>query len=593
MGRLSDIGKMLKQKTQGEIASLELITSQPLAQELLIELRNSIDEELKIKHTIDPKLSGGITIKLGDLTLDADLDRRIDNLEEFLSGSEMPDLDLVKHFEKQIEKFQLESEPVEVGTVTSVKDGTCYIDGLTNCVYQEMLELPNGVRAIALNLETSRVGAVILGDYLKIKAGDIAKRTGRVAEVGVGEELLGRVVNPLAEPLDGMHAPQIKKYYPIERVAPGVMMRQPVTKPLQTGVTAVDALVPIGRGQRELILGDRQTGKTAIAIDAILNQKGKNVICIYVAIGQKDAKLARIVAMLKEKGAMDYTIVVSAGAADSASMQYLAPYSGTAMAEYFADLGKDVLVIYDDLTKHAVAYRELSLLLRRPPGREAYPGDVFYLHSRLLERACSLSDAYGGGTITALPIIETQAGDISAYIPTNVISITDGQIFLESDLFYRGIRPAINVGLSVSRVGSAAQSKPLKKVSSSIKLALAQYRELESFAQFAGELDKDTKEQLERGKRIIEILKQKSLQPRSDAEQVVLLYAVTKGLLDSVDTGDISKHIKPMIDYIATHQAKAFQGVSQGEWDEKIAEKISSACQDYIQINVKPEANKI
>lgn len=590
MSTFSEIGKLLKSKMDPSVRTLEITSKEALTPEQIEELRTSIGEDLIIKHTINTQLTGGISIKLGDLLFDADIDRNIDALEDHLKRLEPAD-NIIDGLSKGLEGYHKVANVAEVGTILSVKDGICYIEGLTKCMAQEVLELSGGTKAIALNLEENRIGAVILGDFRHIKAGDLAKRSYKVAEVAVGEDFLGRVINPLSQAIDGRPEAKPSKFYPIERVAPGVMTRQPVEKPLHTGITAIDALVPIGRGQRELILGDRQTGKTALAIDTIINQKGKGVICIYVSIGQKDSKLSRIVNTLKQHSALDYTIVVSAGAADSATMQYIAPYSGTAMAEYFADQGKDVLVIYDDLTKHAIAYRELSLLLRRPPGREAYPGDVFYLHSRLLERACSLNSQNGGGTITALPIIETQAGDISAYIPTNVISITDGQIFLEADLFYRGIRPAINVGLSVSRVGGAAQTKPLRKVSGSVKLALAQYREMESFAQFAGELDKSTKQLLDRGRRIIELLKQPVLQPRTDLEQVVLIYAITQGLLDDIPLTDLNSHLKALAAYVSKHGAKIVKAIESNQWDEKIAAQLTSLCEDYLKIHVSAKAD--
>src|SRR3989344_2522386 len=400
---------------------------------------------------------------------------------------------IVEELKKNIAHFQKEIEKEEAGSVVEVGDGIARVSGLSKCQAGEMLEFSGDVFGLALNLEEETVGCVLLGDYEHIKEGDTVKRTNKILSVPVGEELIGRVVNSLGMAIDGGKDIKTTKFYPIEKIAPGVMTREPVTQPVQTGIKAIDAMIPIGRGQRELIIGDRQTGKTAVAIDTIINQKGKDMICVYVAIGQKESKIARIVAKLKETGAMDYTIVVVAGASSPAALSYIAPYAGVAMAEYFMDQGKDVLCVYDDLSKQAWAYREISLLLRRPPGREAYPGDVFYLHSRLLERACRRNKESGGGSITALPIIETQAGDVTAYIPTNVISITDGQIFLETDLFYRGIRPALNVGISVSRVGGAAQIKPMKKVAGKLKLALAQFREMEAFAQFASDLDPETK----------------------------------------------------------------------------------------------------
>jgi F-type H+-transporting ATPase subunit alpha len=422
----------------------------------------------------------------------------------------------------------------EVGTVTSVGDGIARVYGLERVMAGELVEFPYNVMGLALNLEEDNVGCVLLGDYHELKEGDQCKRTGRIMSVPVGPAMVGRVVNALGIPIDGKGPVATTEYYPIERLAPGVVDRKPVKEPLQTGIKAIDAMIPIGRGQRELIIGDRQTGKTAVAIDTIINQKGKDVICIYVAIGQKKSTVAQIVKTLEQYGAMDFTIVVNASASEAAPLQYLAPYAGAAMGEYFMYNKQHALVIYDDLSKHAAAYREISLLLRRPPGREAYPGDVFYLHSRLLERASKLSDANGGGSLTALPIIETQAGDVSAYIPTNVISITDGQIFLETDLFHSGVRPAINVGISVSRVGGSAQVRSMRSVSGTLRLDLAQYRELAAFAQFGSDLDKTTQAQLNRGKRLVEVLKQGQYAPLRIGLQTVSVYAGTKGFFDNL-----------------------------------------------------------
>ena len=441
----------------------------------------------------------------------------------------------------QIENYESEMSVDDVGTVLQIGDGIALIHGLNDCMAGELVEFSNGVLGLAQNLEESNVGVVILGPYSEIREGDEVKRTGRIMEVPVGEELIGRVVNPLGQPIDGQGPINSTKTRPVEQKATGVMDRKSVDEPLQTGIKAIDALVPIGRGQRELIIGDRQTGKTTIGIDTILNQKGLDTICIYVAIGQKDSTVRANVEKLRQAGALDYTIVVSASAAEPAPLLYIAPYSGVTMGEEFMFNGKNVLVVYDDLTKQAVAYRELSLLLRRPPGREAYPGDVFYLHSRLLERAAKLSDALGGGSITALPIIETQAGDISAYVPTNVISITDGQIFLQSDLFFSGVRPAINAGQSVSRVGGSAQIKAMKKVAGTLRLDLASYRELESFAQFGSDLDEYTARKLERGKRTVEVLKQDQNKPLPVENQVLIIYALTKGYLDDIPVEDITR----------------------------------------------------
>src|ERR671916_699184 len=425
------------------------------------------------------------------------------------------------------------------GTVVSVTDGICRIHGLSDVMQGEMLEFPKNTFGLALNLERDSVGAVVLGEYTHITEGDTVKTTGKILSVPIGPELLGRVVNSLGQPIDGKGPINAKLTDVIEKVAPGVIARQPVREPLQTGLKAIDAMVPIGRGQRELIIGDRQTGKTAVAVDAIINQKGKDVICIYNAIGQKQSTIAQVVRTLEEFGAMEYTIVVAAGASDPAPLLYISPYSACAMGEFFRDSGRHALCVYDDLSKHAQAYREISLLLRRPPGREAYPGDVFYLHSRLLERAAKMRKELGGGSLTALPIIETQAGDLSAYIPTNVISITDGQIFLESDLFHQGIRPAINVGNSVSRVGGSAQIKAMRQVAGSLRLDLAQYRELAAFAQFGSDLDKATLNQLNRGKRLVEILKQPQYQPLPVEKQVIIIYAATNGYLDAVDIENV------------------------------------------------------
>ena len=443
--------------------------------------------------------------------------------------------DIASIIRQQIEQFGTTVTMVDVGTVVSAGDGIARIHGLAGAKYNELLQFPNGVIGIALNLEEDSVGAVILGDYAEIKEGDEVRCTGRIAEVPVGDALMGRVVDPLGQPLDGKGSIRYEKTRPVERVAPNVVLRKSVDTPVHTGIKAIDSMIPIGRGQRELIIGDRSTGKTAIALDTIISQRGGDLICIYVAIGQKSSKVAQAVAILENYGAMEHTIVVSAHASDAAALQYLAPYAGCAIGEEFMEQGRDALIIYDDLSKHAWAYRQLSLLLRRPPGREAYPGDIFYLHSRLLERAAKMAPEYGGGSLTALPIIETQAADIAAYIPTNVISITDGQIYLESDLFNAGIRPALNVGLSVSRVGGAAQTEAMKRVAGKLRLDLAQYRELAAFAQFgAAELDKTTRAQLERGQRITEVLKQPQYVPMPMGKEVIILYAVINGYLDDV-----------------------------------------------------------
>ncbi|OWR26833.1 F0F1 ATP synthase subunit alpha [Saccharibacillus sp. O23] len=463
----------------------------------------------------------------------------------------------------QIEQYQSEIEVAEVGTVIQVGDGIARAYGLDNVLSGELLEFENGVMGMALNLEEDNVGIVILGPYTDIREGNQVKRTGRIMEVPVGEALLGRVVNPLGQPVDGKGPIETTHYRPVEGSAPGVIDRKSVHEPMQTGIKAIDSMVPIGRGQRELIIGDRQTGKTTIAIDTILNQKGNNVKCVYVAIGQKQSTVAQVVETLRRNGALDYTIVVTASASDPAPLQYISAYAGCAMGEYFMYKGEHALVIYDDLSKQAAAYRELSLLLRRPPGREAYPGDVFYLHSRLLERAAKLSDARGGGSLTALPFIETQASDVSAYIPTNVISITDGQIFLESDLFYSGQRPAINVGISVSRVGGSAQIKAMKKVAGTLRLDLAQYRELQAFSQFGSDLDKSTLSRLNRGARMMEILKQGVNQPLSVEQQVVSLYTAVKGMLDDIPVADVRRFEREFLAFMTTEHKAILDSIVQ------------------------------
>jgi F-type H+-transporting ATPase subunit alpha len=470
----------------------------------------------------------------------------------------------------------------EIGKIVEVKDGIASIIGLEKVQSQEMLEFQNGMKGIALNLEEDIVGAIILGDFSKIKQGDVVYRTKQIMSIPVGEEIIGRVINPLGIPVDGKGEIKTDKMEPIDKIAPGVITREPVKKPLQTGIKAIDALIPIGRGQRELILGDRQTGKTSIAIDTIINQKNENVKCIYVAIGQKESKIASLVSKLEKAGAMEYTTIVLAGASEPAPMLYLAPYAGVTLAEYFAQKGEDVLIVYDDLTKQAIAYREMSLLLKRPPGREAYPGDVFYLHSRLLERACNLNAEHGGGSITALPIIETQAGDISAYIPTNVISITDGQIFLETNLFHKGIKPAINIGSSVSRVGGDAQIKPMKKVAGTLKLDAAQFRELEAFAQFASDLDPDTKKKIDRGQRLTEILKQPNLNPMPVENQVVSIFALNNGYFDGFDIKEIKKKEQELIEFVNNLKKGVLEKIKQGEWREDLINELHSICQEFL-----------
>ncbi len=492
---------------------------------------------------------------------------------------------IVEQIKERISGFKPKARELTVGHVLKVGDGIAVVSGLGAVRMSEMLEFQTQsgtVAGVALNLEEDSVGAVLLGDYQLIAEGSEVKATGRILEVPVGEGLIGRVVNPLGEALDGKGSISASAHYPVEKIAPGVITRQSVNEPLQTGIKAIDAMIPIGRGQRELIIGDRQLGKTAIAIDAILNQKGKDVICIYVAIGQKESKIAGILARLEEAGALEYTTVVLAGASMPAPQLYFAPYAGCAMAEYFLDKGKDVLIVYDDLSKHAVAYREIALLLRRPPGREAYPGDVFYLHSRLLERACKLNEDFGGGSITALPIIETQAGDVSAYIPTNVISITDGQIYLEPDLFYQGNRPAINAGLSVSRVGSAAQIKAMKKVAGKIRLEAAQYRELAAFAQFGSDLDDDTKNKLERGKRLYEVFKQGQYAPLSVSEQVLVFWALLNGHMDNIPVEKIQEFENGLSAFANSNGSKTLAAiVAGGDLTPEIESEFINLISDY------------
>ncbi len=491
--------------------------------------------------------------------------------------------EITKIIREQIKNYETKMEVSETGVVILVGDGIAKASGLTNCMAGELVEFPNGSFGMAQNLEEDTVSVVILGSDQGIKEGDTVKRTGRVVSVPVGEKLIGRVVNALGEPIDGKGLIESAAYRPIEMPAPGIIERQHVSRPLQTGIKAIDSMIPIGRGQRELIIGDRQTGKTTIATDTILNQKGKDCICIYVAIGQKRSTVAQVVENLTAGGAMDYTIVVSATASELAPMQYIAPYTGCAMGEYLMYQGKDVLVIYDDLSKHAVAYRAISLLIRRPPGREAYPGDVFYLHSRLLERAAQLSPELGGGSLTALPIIETQAGDVSAYIPTNVISITDGQIFLETELFNAGIMPAVNPGISVSRVGGDAQIKAMKKVAGSLKLLYSQYRELQSFAQFGSDLDADTKSRLELGERIVAVLKQRNSAPKEVANQVCLIYAVTKGYLAGISLEQIPEFEKRLEEHMENAHPAVLEAIrTTGKLESATEEALKAAISELV-----------
>lgn len=490
--------------------------------------------------------------------------------------------EIVSILREEISHYEEKTQISETGSVVQIGDGIATVYGLENVMYGELLEFENGVKALAMNLETGSVGCAILGPEEGIEEGDQVRRTGRRADVPAGEEMLGRVIDALGNPIDGKGPIHTEKTMPIEREASGVVTREPVTVPLQTGILAVDAMVPIGRGQRELIIGDRQTGKTSIAVDAILNQKGQNVICIYVAIGQKNSTVAKIYNTLSKHGAMEYSIILNASASEPAPVQYIAPYSGVAIAEYFMNQGRDVLIVYDDLSKHAVAYRTLSLLLKRSPGREAYPGDVFYLHSRLLERACRMAPEYGGGSITALPIIETQAGDVSAYIPTNVISITDGQLYLESNLFHSGVRPAVNVGLSVSRVGGAAQTKAVKKIAGSLRIDLAQFRELEVFTQFSSDLDAATKEALDHGNRLVEILKQPLYHPMKVSRQVVILYAATQKLPADVPVERAREFAWGLADELEKERPQVMEEIDKtGQLSEAGEQAIRECCEDY------------
>jgi len=486
---------------------------------------------------------------------------------------------------KQIEKFEITTQFEENGEIIQVGDGIARVYGLDKVMANELVEFPHGVFGMALNLEEDNVGCILFGSERHLKEGDLVKRTGKVMSVPVGKELAGRVVNPLGQPLDGKGAVKTKHFLPLEKKAPGIVARQPVKEPLQTGLKAIDSMIPIGRGQRELIIGDRQIGKSTLAIDTILNQKGQDVYCIYVAIGQKGSTVSKVVQTFEEHGAMEYTTVVLSTANDPAPVTYIAPYSGAAMGEYFRDNGMHALVVYDDLSKHAWAYRQVSLLLRRPPGREAYPGDIFYLHSRLLERAAKLNDNLGGGSLTALPIVETQAGDFSAYIPTNVISITDGQIYLEPDLFYGGVRPAINVGLSVSRVGGNAQIKAMKQVAGKLRLELAQYRELESFAKFSSELDKTTQAQLTRGEKMVEILKQGQSQTLPVEKQIAIIFMGTQGFLDDVPLKEIGRLELEFLQYIETKYAHILKDIAEKkQLDDDLQAGLRGACKDFISV---------
>jgi len=488
--------------------------------------------------------------------------------------------DLSTAIRSSIEAFDPSVRTLDVGTVIEVGDGIARVSGLGEAMASEILEFENGSYGMALNLEADNIGTIVMGDYVDIEEGDLVYGTGRLVSVPVGDALLGRVVNALGQPIDGKGSIESSKYRPIERIAPSVVVRESVNTPVQTGIKAIDSMIPIGRGQRELIIGDRQTGKTALAVDTIINQRDGGLLCIYVAIGQKLSSVARVVGTLEQYGAMDHTIVVVASASDPAALQYMAPYAGCAMGEEFMDEGREALIVYDDLSKHAWAYRQVSLLLRRPPGREAYPGDIFYLHSRLLERAAKLNLEHGGGSLTALPIIETQAGDMSAYIPTNVISITDGQMYLESDLFYAGIRPALNVGLSVSRVGGAAQTKAMRRVAGKLRLEVAQYRELAAFAQFGSDLDKATRDQLERGKRITEVLKQPQYEPMPLEQQAMIIYAVTSGFLDDVPVAQVTAFERAFHRFMATNHPEVGKAIAESK---ELTEEVSSSLEKAIE----------
>ena len=534
---------------------ISIKSAQPLSDEEMKKLTQIICETFISCHNeVDSDVIGGVRMQVGDTVYDGTLAHTLDRLsqdvEDNTRQSDSQMRSIADGIKQQLEKVNGDIDVFQTGTVLTLGDGICRVSGLADVMAGEMLEFPGGLKGMVQDLDKNNVGVVLLGPFGHLQEGDSVRRTGRIVEVPVGEALVGRVVDAMGSPIDGKGPVKTDSFRPVESPAPSVLSRRPVSVPMQTGLKAIDALVPIGRGQRELIIGDRQTGKTAIALDAIINQKGKDVICIYVAIGQKESTVAGVVEKLRSHGAMDYTIVVAATASEPAPMLYIAPYAGAAMGEYFMYKGKDVLIIYDDLSKQATAYRELSLLLQRPPGREAYPGDVFYLHSRLLERAARLNEESGGGSMTALPIIETQAGDISAYIPTNVISITDGQIFLESDLFHSGIRPAINVGLSVSRVGGAAQLGAMKQVAGRLRVDLAQYRELASFAQFGSDLDKSTRDTLHRGARMTEVLKQGQYAPMSAADQVVAIFAVSEGYADDLELSDVARFESELIDYV-------------------------------------------
>lgn len=572
---------------------IEVTSATPLGEEELRKLRRKLTESVKQHYTldlkVDPSLLGGMVIRIGDKVIDGSVRGRLSALQaNLLKQKELPpeanDFRVVAAtVEKELAQSEAAAEVAEVGWVTEIGDGVARVRGLGSAMTGELVEFPGGTLGEVLNLDLDHVGVVLLGPDGHIKEGDLVRRTGRVVEVPVGMSLLGRVVDALGRPIDDRGPIKPDGFRPVEGPAPGIVDRQPVREPLQTGIKAIDSMVPIGRGQRELIIGDRQTGKTAIAIDTILNQKDKDVYCVYVSIGQKASSLAQLVQTLTDYGAMAYTVVVAATASESPTMQYLAPYAGCAIAEWFMYQGKHALVVYDDLSKHAVAYRTMSLLLRRPPGREAYPGDIFYLHSRLLERAAKLSDELGGGSLTALPIVETQAGDVSAYIPTNVISITDGQIYLDTDLFFAGVRPAINVGLSVSRVGGNAQIKAMKQVAGSLRLDLAQYRELAAFAKFGADLDKATQAKLRRGERLVEVLKQEQYQPLPVEDQVLVLYAAGKGYLDDLEVQDVAKCEQALLRYFRErHPDLRARIAREGKLTAELEAALQQACSEFL-----------
>ncbi|MBE6861954.1 MAG: F0F1 ATP synthase subunit alpha [Ruminococcus sp.] len=567
-------------------------TQQDELKRFIAEKFKKTDVEIEYRH--DSELLGGFVLNVGDFEYDRSYSTGLKMMHESLkhqtakhqtgdnTANDFTQSDIISVLKGEVEDFDRKFAETETGHITRLGDGIARVHGINHVMYGELVEFENGVRGIVQDIEKKTVGVVLLGDDRGLTEGSSVTRTGKRAGVGVGSALLGRVVDALGAPIDGQGEIHTTHYFPIEREAPGVIDRKSVSVPLQTGILAIDSMFPIGRGQRELIIGDRQTGKTSIAIDTIINQKNQNVICVYVAIGQKSSTVAQVVNNLKKHGAMDYTVVVSASASDPAPFQYIAPYSGTAMAEYFMSKGRDVLIVYDDLSKHAVAYRAMSLLLHRPPGREAYPGDVFYLHSRLLERSSRLDDEHGGGSLTALPIIETLAGDVSAYIPTNVISITDGQIFLESELFFSGVRPAVNVGLSVSRVGGAAQTKAMKKVSGTLRIDLAQFREMEIFTQFSSELDQATTDLLDHGHMLMELLKQPLYNPQSHHRQVVLLYAATHGYLKGVPVKKVKAYCEGLMNHVAIHASGIFEEIDNTKMlTDEICARLDSAMSSY------------